>query len=62
MADDPTPPEGFWEDFQNYVMEQFKAGKTVDPPTAPAPDPKADPPADPPKPPKQRKSWFNNES
>lgn len=62
MADDPAPPEGFWEDFQTYVMEQFKAGKT--PPTAPPPDPKTDPPktdppADPPK--KTRKSWFNNE-
>lgn len=63
MADDPTtePPEGYWEDMQKWVMDQFKAGKT--PPTAPPPDPKTDPKTDPPTdPPKKRKSWFSDGS
>lgn len=64
MADEPNKPpeapEGFWEDFQAYVMKQFAAGNT--PPSAPAPDPKSDPTPDPTPTPKKRKSWFSDES
>lgn len=54
-------PEGFWEDFQKYLMESFKGSKT--PPTneAPAPEKKEEeaPPETVVKTP--RKSWFGTE-
>jgi hypothetical protein len=57
MSDTNEAPEGFWEDFQSYLMERFKGDSAAAKEGAPAPEPKEEEPTKETAKPK-RKSWF----